>query len=72
MQKINLYRYEEEDGSITITPKKRNETDTPYKKRLIVDEGYILTDGEIETPCIDIDFSDENKWNEVSSINEEV
>ena len=64
MEKINLYRYEEEDGSVTITPKQREETDIPYKERLVADEGYILTNGEIETVCVDIDFSDENNWEE--------
>lgn len=71
MQKINLYRYEEEK-SIIITPIPRQETDIPYKLRLVADEGYILTDGEIETPCIDIDFIDEEKYTEIPIENEEV
>lgn len=37
-----LYRYENEDDSISIGPTKRNEADEPYKIRLIADEGYEL------------------------------
>ena len=52
MTTVYLYRYEDQDG-IVITPNKRNETDDPYCYRLISDEGYILTDGETLTPCVD-------------------
>lgn len=37
-----LYRYENADGSISITPNQRNEGDPIYKYRLIADEGYEL------------------------------
>lgn len=37
-----LYRYENADGSISITPIKRNEGDEIYSYRLIADEGYEL------------------------------
>jgi hypothetical protein len=37
-----LYRYENADGSISITPIKRNESDTIHAYRLIADEGNEL------------------------------
>lgn len=37
-----LYRYENADSSISITPIQRNEGDTIYGYRLIADEGYEL------------------------------
>ena len=52
MQTVNLYRYDDPDG-VAITPNKRNLTDELFCFRLIADEGFILTDGTTETPCID-------------------
>lgn len=37
-----LYRYENADGSNSITPIKRNEDDIVHAYRLIADEGYEL------------------------------
>lgn len=37
-----LYRYENADGSISITPIQRNEGDIVHAYRLIADEGYEL------------------------------
>lgn len=37
-----LYRYENADGSISITPNQRNEGDPIHQYRLIADEGYEL------------------------------
>lgn len=37
-----LYRYENPDGSITITLNPRQETDLVHSYRLIADEGYEL------------------------------
>lgn len=37
-----LYRYENADGSISITPIQRNEGDTVHAYRLIADDGYEL------------------------------
>lgn len=39
---VYLYRYFNEDGSISVGPIKRNETDEPYKLRILADEGYEL------------------------------
>lgn len=69
MIKVNLYRYNEEDGSVTITPNKRHD-DIAYKERLIAEEGYILSDNVVKTNCIDIDFADEDKWQEIEETNE--
>ena len=62
MTTVYLYKYEESDGVI-VTPHKRNETDEAYGYRLIADDGYILTDGETETPCVDTHAPEQ--WDEV-------
>ena len=69
MKTVNLYRYEDVDG-ITITPEKRNPTDPIYCYRLIADDGKILTDGEMETPCIDT--HEPWKWSEIDDPNQEL
>ena len=66
MQTINLYKYIDEDGTV-ITPNRREESDQPYCYRLIADEGYILTDGEIQTPCVDTHEPEE--WYEIEDDN---
>ena len=72
MQKVNLYRYDNEDGSVTVTPIQRNPTDPVYKMRLIADEGKILTDGEYKTPCIDCTLEDVDRWYEINDPNEPI
>lgn len=52
MQKVNLYLYENEKGTV-ITPVQRDPGDVSYCLRLIANEGYVLTDGETITPCVD-------------------
>lgn len=64
MQKIELYRYVEDDGSITVTPNKRNDNDLIHKYRLIADEGKALTDGENVTSVVDVSIDDVGKWSE--------
>ena len=66
MQKVNLYRYEDENGVITITPNARTEVDVPSRLRFVADEGMILTNGETETPVIDIMFEEESNWYEIT------
>lgn len=66
MQKVNLYRYEE-NGAVTITPNKRNETDTPSRMRLIADENCILTNGTAETPARDVMLDEVDKWREIKA-----
>lgn len=53
MQIIKLYRYVNADGSVSITPPKKDETDVEYQYRLIADEDKVLTDGTTVYNCID-------------------
>ena len=57
---------------VTITPNKRNETDTPSRMRLIADENAILTDGTTETPAVDIMLEDVDKWHEIGGAEEAI
>lgn len=65
MQKVNLYRYNNEDESVTVTPIQRDPADPIYKMRLIADEGKVLTDGERTTPCTDCAFDEVDEWTEI-------
>lgn len=58
-----LYRYERKSGKVTVSPKMPE--DRPYTEvyRLIADDGMILTNGEIQTPCIDVNSTD--GWTEI-------
>jgi hypothetical protein len=69
MQIVNLYRYEE-NGTVIITPNKRNETDTPSRARLVADEGAILTNGTTETEVVDVMLDEVELWQEVNGHNE--
>ena len=62
MEIKTLYRYEREPNKITVSTEK---PDAEYTEifRLIADEGKILTDGETETYCIDVDSPD--GWTEI-------
>lgn len=64
MKQINLYRYEEANGVVVITPEARAANDVAYKVRLVADENKILVKGEIETPVVDTTFDDVAYWNE--------
>ena len=70
MQKVDLYRYEENNGMVTITPNKRNKTDEPSRMRLIADENAILTDGTTETPAVDVMLDEVDKWTEIGGADE--
>ena len=70
MQIIALYKYEREDGGITVSPVK---PDTEYAEmfRLVADEGKALTkDGKELMPCVDVDSADD--WREVDDPEMEV
>lgn len=57
-----LYRYVNEDGSISITPNMRNEDDPIHQYRLIADEGYELYyNGENQHTSV-LDVYDTNGW----------
>lgn len=65
MQRVDLYRYEDDNGVVTITPTPRTETDTPSRLRLVADEGMILTDGNTKTPVVDILPDSAENWHEI-------
>ena len=76
MKIIGLYRYTNSDGSISITPEKRAETDIEYQYRLIADEDKLITDGEKTFYCIDTanveQFSEIDKPNDGEAVNVDV
>ncbi|MBR4930759.1 MAG: hypothetical protein IKZ00_08180 [Bacteroidaceae bacterium] len=64
MEIKTLYRYGRKTGKITVSPIKPDcEYETLY--RLIADEGKILTNGETEACCVDVESSD--GWTEVEA-----
>ena len=71
MQIINLYKYERENGGVTVSPI------NPYPKtfhpmyRIVADEGKVLTNGIVETTCADIETDDFFNWQEVDAPIEE-
>lgn len=67
MQKVNLYRYEDKNGTVIITPNRRNETDAPSRMRLIADENCTLTNGTTETPARDVMLDEVDKWHEINT-----
>ena len=69
MKVIDLYRYEE-NGTVIITPNKRNEADTPSRARLVADEGAVLVNGETEAEVIDVMLDEVELWTEVNGNNE--
>ena len=58
-----IYRYKRNTGKITVSPKMPE--DRPYTEvyRLIADDGMVLTNGEIQTPMIDVDSTE--GWTEI-------
>lgn len=65
MQIITLYRYERENGGVTVSP---NKPDTEYTEmcRLVADEGKLLTsDGVNTTTCADV--STPEGWYEIDA-----
>lgn len=65
MEVKTLYKYNRENGGVTVSPEK---PDCEYTEmyRLIADEGMELVKGDIRTMCIDTDTTD--GWEEVESI----
>ena len=59
---LTLYRYKRENGGVSVSTEKPEGAYTETK-RLVADEGMILTDGNTYTPCIDIE--DESGWEEI-------
>lgn len=65
MQTIPLYRYVRPDGGVTVSTVK---PDTEYIEttRLVADDGYILSNGETTTSCIDTD--NPMVWSEIKNV----
>ena len=69
MQIITLYRYERENGGVTVSPIKPNAEYTEMY-RIVADEGKLLTiDGVNTTTCADVETTD--GWYEVDEPTEE-
>lgn len=64
MKITKAYKYVRKSGGITITTHKPI---CEHKEllRLIADEGKILTNGEITTPCVDVESAD--GWQEIDA-----
>ena len=65
MEVKTLYKYNRENGGVTVSPEK---PDGEYTEmyRLIADEGMELVKGDIRTMCIDTDTTD--GWEEVEYV----
>ena len=68
MQIIPLYRYEREGGGVTVSPTKPSGEYTEMY-RLVADEDMALTNGEIITPCVDVESVE--GWSEIDEPTEE-
>lgn len=64
MEIINLYKYTREDGGTTVSPVKPNIEYTEMF-RLIADEGKELINGDVRTPCIDVEHIE--GWTEIDA-----
>lgn len=63
MRKISLYRYIRPDGGVTVSTV-RPDVDYTELYRLIADDGMMLTDGIVNTVCVDT--NDPYVWSEVA------
>lgn len=64
MQIVNLYKYIRDDGGTTVSPTKPN-TEYAEMFRLIADEGKELMNGDVRTPCIDVESTE--GWSEIDA-----
>ena len=64
MQIVNLYKYIRDDGGVTVSPVK---PDIEYTEmfRLIADENKELVNGDVRTPCIDVEHTE--GWTEIDA-----
>lgn len=62
MQKITLYRYIRPDGGVTVSPVKPD-CGCTQMVRLVAEDGMMLTDGTINTVCVDT--ANPSVWEEV-------
>lgn len=71
MTVIDLYKYKRADGGITVTPVKPECEHEDGGKRLIADEGKLLTNGEDIVTVRDIPTEDLDKWSEIDAPEEQ-
>ena len=64
-----LYRFLRKDGGFTESPDKPDGADYTTRYRIVADEGKILTNGDTETFCIDVDSAD--GWGEIDAPEED-
>jgi hypothetical protein len=62
MHIIKLYKYTRWNGKTSTSPRKLNKPHTVIY-RLVADEGKVLTDGIITTPCVDVENVE--GWSEI-------
>lgn len=65
MQIIPIYKFIREGGGVTVSPIKPENTEYTEMQRLIADEGKILTNGEKQTSCADVESVD--GWEEIDA-----
>lgn len=61
-----LYRFLREDCGVTESPDKPDGVEYTTRCRLIADEGKLLTNGTVETFCIDVDSAE--GWMEIDDL----
>ena len=69
MEMKPLYRFLRENGGVTDSPDKPDGVEYTTRFRLIASDGKLLTDGTIETFCIDVDSAD--GWSEIDAPEED-
>lgn len=55
MQIVTLYKYERENGGLTVSPIKPDNTTYTIGYRLLADDGKAITDGTATVICVDVD-----------------
>lgn len=63
MEIVTLYRFKRESGGITESQDKPDGAEYTTRYRLIASDGKLLTNGTMETYCIDVDSVD--GWSEI-------
>lgn len=63
MEIVTLYHFNRESGGVTESPDKPDGAEYTTRYRLIASDGKLLTNGDMETYCIDVDSAD--GWSEI-------
>ena len=69
MEIVTLYHFNRESGGVTESPDKPDGIEYTTRYRLIASDGKLLTNGTMETYCIDVDSSD--GWSEIDAPEED-